>query len=252
MSETWAKSYTEKPDWWDDDTEPRCDECGIHHEDNRIAWCGECGSCDLHCTCPPEEMHPVDLDRTMRSMLAPWVLRRLADREHRASEVKAQQTTIHGMYGGNFGARMSKKGIEQLVDRGELVPIDPENPGKGNRMTERYHVHTWKEVCARVDAMPRDAIVALNEAVRAYTEHQRTYVPFRASAKAVGCGPLHLEPESEWTPAQRLYAEEHAAWAEKNEAWREEHYALDRAMRDARDACFESPEYEFVLFEVGS
>jgi hypothetical protein len=46
--ETWKSSYSTKPDWWDDETEPRCDVCGIHTEE-ADEWCGECGNCRTHC-----------------------------------------------------------------------------------------------------------------------------------------------------------------------------------------------------------
>ena len=64
--ETWRQTYTEKPEWWDDPTEPRCDVCGVHTEEaldylrdpanndqDRYpgGWCGECGNCADHCTC---------------------------------------------------------------------------------------------------------------------------------------------------------------------------------------------------------
>lgn len=53
--ETWMKTYLWKPAWWDDDTEPRCDYCGIHCEDTNIdargGWCGYCGRCGDHCEC---------------------------------------------------------------------------------------------------------------------------------------------------------------------------------------------------------
>lgn len=63
--ETWRETYPEKPEWWDDDTEPRCDVCGVHTEEAGVyvknpdvnldrypgAWCGECGNCADHCTC---------------------------------------------------------------------------------------------------------------------------------------------------------------------------------------------------------
>lgn len=48
MDQTWKKSYPVKPEWWDDETQPRCDECGIHCEDTE-RWCGECGNCETHC-----------------------------------------------------------------------------------------------------------------------------------------------------------------------------------------------------------
>jgi len=44
---TWEISYSTKPEWWDDDSEPRCDVCGMHCEE--VEWCGECGNCVLHC-----------------------------------------------------------------------------------------------------------------------------------------------------------------------------------------------------------
>jgi hypothetical protein len=68
--ETWRKTYAEKPEWWDDPTEPRCDVCGVHTEEACTtvalrpeaavdaflarypgAWCGECGNCADHCEC---------------------------------------------------------------------------------------------------------------------------------------------------------------------------------------------------------
>ena len=55
--ETWRKTYSEKPDWWDDIHEPRCDECGVHMEE-ADTWDGECGNCGEHCTCPI--MDPVE------------------------------------------------------------------------------------------------------------------------------------------------------------------------------------------------
>jgi len=45
----WKRSYPVKPEWWDDATEPRCDECGIHTDDAEGDWCGECGMCADHC-----------------------------------------------------------------------------------------------------------------------------------------------------------------------------------------------------------
>jgi len=45
----WKRSYPVKPEWWDDPTEPRCDECGVHTEDAEGDWCGECGMCADHC-----------------------------------------------------------------------------------------------------------------------------------------------------------------------------------------------------------
>jgi len=33
--EGWEGTYPTKPEWWDDETEPRCDDCGIHMEDCR-------------------------------------------------------------------------------------------------------------------------------------------------------------------------------------------------------------------------
>lgn len=52
MDQTWKKSYSVKPDWWDDETEPRCDVCGVHTED-ADDWCGDCGTCMKHCECEP-------------------------------------------------------------------------------------------------------------------------------------------------------------------------------------------------------
>ena len=52
VTDLWWESYDYKPDWWDNPTEPRCDGCGIHTEDAFPFWCGECGSCNTHCTCP--------------------------------------------------------------------------------------------------------------------------------------------------------------------------------------------------------
>lgn len=63
--ETWRETYAEKPEWWDDPTEPRCDVCGVHTEEACVyvknpdvnldrypgAWCGTCGNCADHCTC---------------------------------------------------------------------------------------------------------------------------------------------------------------------------------------------------------
>jgi hypothetical protein len=46
--EVWEKTYKEKPEWWDDQFEPRCDHCGIHTEE-ADQWCGECGNCKTHC-----------------------------------------------------------------------------------------------------------------------------------------------------------------------------------------------------------
>lgn len=45
----WILTYNEKPEWWDDPFEPRCDHCGVHTEDG--PWCGECGNCKTHCEC---------------------------------------------------------------------------------------------------------------------------------------------------------------------------------------------------------
>jgi hypothetical protein len=45
---TWMKTYAEKPEWWDDEDEPRCDECGVHPEDTD-RWCGDDGMCAFHC-----------------------------------------------------------------------------------------------------------------------------------------------------------------------------------------------------------
>lgn len=47
---TWEKTYSTKPEWWDIETEPRCDECGVHTEDAHV-WCGFCGNCIPHCSC---------------------------------------------------------------------------------------------------------------------------------------------------------------------------------------------------------
>lgn len=60
----WRRTYPTKPGWWDDDYEPRCDECGVHTEDaiehvNPLTnfdrypdgWCGDCGCCADHCAC---------------------------------------------------------------------------------------------------------------------------------------------------------------------------------------------------------
>lgn len=44
----WHVRYSEKPEWWDDPSEPRCDECGWHMEDAE-EWCGNCGNCTDHC-----------------------------------------------------------------------------------------------------------------------------------------------------------------------------------------------------------
>ena len=49
--ETWKVTYSEKPEWWDDPTEPRCDVCGVHTEE-ADDWCGDCGNCGEHCECP--------------------------------------------------------------------------------------------------------------------------------------------------------------------------------------------------------
>lgn len=57
--DTWRKTYPEKPDWWDDVHEPRCDVCGIHFEDAEDrspgSWDGDCGNCAEHCTCGDAE-----------------------------------------------------------------------------------------------------------------------------------------------------------------------------------------------------
>lgn len=46
--EGWEGTYPARPEWWDDETEPRCDDCGIHMEE-AARWCGECGCCREHC-----------------------------------------------------------------------------------------------------------------------------------------------------------------------------------------------------------
>lgn len=72
--ETWKVTYPEKPEWWDDPTEPRCDVCGVHTEEACVyvkdpdvdldrypgAWCGECGNCADHCTCDDNPMDPLE------------------------------------------------------------------------------------------------------------------------------------------------------------------------------------------------
>lgn len=55
--ETWKVTYPERPEWWGDPTEPRCDVCGIHNEE-ADAWDGECGNCGEHCSC--DKMDPVE------------------------------------------------------------------------------------------------------------------------------------------------------------------------------------------------
>lgn len=45
----WRMSYDREPEWWSDETQPRCDDCGIHMEE-ADEWCGECGSCKQHCS----------------------------------------------------------------------------------------------------------------------------------------------------------------------------------------------------------
>lgn len=47
IDDTWKVSYSTKPEWWDDDFEPRCDVCGQHCEE--VIWCGDCGNCHEHC-----------------------------------------------------------------------------------------------------------------------------------------------------------------------------------------------------------
>ena len=49
-AEGWRVTYPTKPEWWDDETEPRCDECGVHTEE-ADEWDGECGNCGDHCAC---------------------------------------------------------------------------------------------------------------------------------------------------------------------------------------------------------
>lgn len=50
--DTWKVTYAERPAWWGDPTEPRCDVCGVHQEEADV-WDGECGNCGEHCTCSP-------------------------------------------------------------------------------------------------------------------------------------------------------------------------------------------------------
>ena len=55
VDDTWKCTYSSKPSWWDDETEPRCDECGVHVEE-ADDWCGNCGNCGKHDTC--RKRHP--------------------------------------------------------------------------------------------------------------------------------------------------------------------------------------------------
>jgi hypothetical protein len=49
VDDVWRQNYLEMPQWWGDPTVPRCDVCGVHHEE--AEWCGECGNCGQHCEC---------------------------------------------------------------------------------------------------------------------------------------------------------------------------------------------------------
>lgn len=44
----WTYYGNEKPEWWDDETEPRCDVCGCHMEDDPewpLSGDGSCSTC---------------------------------------------------------------------------------------------------------------------------------------------------------------------------------------------------------------
>ena len=98
---------------------------------------------------------------------------------------------------------------------------------------------TWPQIRAWVNSIPLDKQNDLIEAVRIAAKVRDTFVPFRASKEATGCGPFHNKPESEWTPQQKLYAEE--AERHHNEVL-EPYYArcraVDEIVRERREALF--------------
>lgn len=106
---------------------------------------------------------------------------------------------------------------------------------------------TWPQIRAWVNSIPAEKAADLIEAVRIQSKVRRTFVPFRASKEATGCGPFHGKPESEWTPAQKLYHSE----AEKHrEEVLDPYYArckaVDEIVRERHEALFRAEVVTYV------
>lgn len=53
----WTKTYVDEPEWWFNQTVPRCMDCGVHPDDTDN-WCNE--HMNDHCETVHDEDRPVD------------------------------------------------------------------------------------------------------------------------------------------------------------------------------------------------
>jgi hypothetical protein len=197
-----------------------------------------------------EERWPVDLDETMRQIIAPWELPTLCDPRRRQAQVTylSKQTRGH-LGGGRPSIHVTKKGLTQTTRIGpDLVPLMHNGRQSGQTTDQDIHLFPWKQVLERCAAMDEAAVEALRECNERNLKHMASYKPFFASKEAQGCGMgFRGKPEDEWTPAQKLYVSEQEKWqTEVDEPHREKSRILRAEQRRLFEACFTTNWFDSV------
>lgn len=182
---------------------------------------------------------PVDLDATMRQIIAPWELPTLCDPKRRDAQVKYMTGSPRGyMGGGQPSVRIEKKGITQTTRIGpDLVPLMHGGKQVGLTTDQDVHLFPWRLVLERCAAMDPDTVEALRDCNARSQTHMASYRRFVPSPEAVGCGPAWRTPEEERTPAMKLYIAEHEKWTDEVS---DPHYAKSAEIRAEQRRLFEA------------
>jgi hypothetical protein len=195
------------------------------------------------------ERWPVDLDATMRALIAPSELPTLCDPKRYKGMLDYYAKTTRGYLGGGQpSVHITKKGLTQTTRIGpHLVPLMHGGKQVGQTTDQDVHLFTWKQVLDRCAQMDEAAVAALKESNAANLTHMASYKNFGhyCPKEAVGCGPVWRTPEDERTPAQKLYAEAHEKWVDEVD---EPHRATSKVLRAEQrrlfEACFTTSWYD--------
>lgn len=139
-------------------------------------------------------MADITLERAIEVMVPVWDLDRWVTDPAAARKYLLGTMAGAGTREGSF--KVTSKGIE-CVPRG------------GSRIT-----FTWARVIERIQGFPPGKVARLAHLNRLSREHQASFVPWRASAAAQGCG--RVNGEGPLTEKQALYEQEYDEWWEKH------------------------------------